>query len=230
MQARKNSNFRLRRRETSLATACASGWIHGTIALTLSALLFVVSGCSVQEHKNGNAENVHLHTPIGGLDVRTNDVHSADLGLPVYAGAVETGQHGDDSGSADIHMNFGEWQLHVKAIGYQSNDPEDKLVTFYKNAMARYGDVLTCKDKIALGQPTETSQGLTCANGHEYDVNVNLDAAKKHGNLSTTQISGTIKLLAGSPENQHIVEFSPTSHGTKFSMVMIQLPHKSQTD
>ena len=230
MQTRENSTFRLRRKQASLTTGCASVKIHATTALVLSALLFVFSGCSVQEHKNGKAENVRVHTPIGGLDVRTNDVHSADLGLPIYPGAVETGQHGDDSGSADIHMSFGEWSLHIKAIGYRSDDPEDKLVAFYKNAMARYGDVLTCKDKTALGQPTKTSQGLTCANGHEYNVDVDLDAAKKRSNLSATQISGAIKLLAGSPENQHIVEFSPTSHGTKFSMVMVQLPHKNQTD
>ena len=194
----------------------------------LSVLLFVFSGCSVQEHKNGDAENLRLHTPIGGVDVRTNDVHSADFGLPVYPGAVESGHQGDDSGSADIHMSFGKWRLHIKAIGYQSKDPEDKLVAFYKNAMAQYGDVLTCKDKVALGQPTRTSQGLTCANDHEYDLNV--DTSKKHLRISTPEISGAIKLLAGSPEDQHIVEFSPTSDGTKFSMVTIQLPHKNQTD
>jgi hypothetical protein len=208
--------------------ACAR--LVSITAILFGVLLFAVSGCSVNEHKNGDAENVHLHTPIGGLDVRTNSAAGIDVGLPVYPGAVETGAHGKYSGAADIHMSFGKWQLHVKAVEYQSNDPEFKVVAFYKKAMASYGDVLTCKDKAAVGQPVATSQGLTCANDHEYDVSMDVESSKNHVNIGTPKISGDIKLLAGSPENQHIIEFTPTSTGTKFSVVAVQLPHKGQTD
>lgn len=199
-------------------------------ALSLGVLLFGVSGCSVNEHKNGDAENVHLHTPIGGLDVRTNSAAGIDVGLPVYPGAVVTGDHGKDSGAADIHMSFGKWRLHVKAAEYKSKDPEFKVVAFYKKAMASYGDVLTCKDKKPVGQPVATSQGLTCANDHEYDVSMDAESSKHHVEFGTPKISGDIKLLAGSPENQHIIEFTPTSDGTKFSIVSVQLPHRGQTD
>lgn len=204
-----------------------------TRALLLSgAILIVSTGCSVQDHKNGQGENVRLRTPLGGLDVRTNSVHGPDVGLPVYPGAVETGQHGNDSGSADINMNFGDWHLHVKAIGYHSADSEDKIVAFYKKAMDQYGDVLTCKNKVAIGQPTVTRQGLTCANDHEYDVTMKLDTSKNKINIQTptSHISGNVKLVAGSPENQHMVEFTPSSDGTKFALVVVQLPHKDQTD
>lgn len=199
-----------------------------TTALLCSALFFAVLGCSVQEHKNGDAKDVHLHTPVGGLDVRTNSAAGIDVGLPVYPGAVASSKNDDDSGSADIHMSFGKWQLHVKAVEYQSSDPEEKVIAFYKKAMASYGDVLTCKDKIAIGQPASTSQGLTCANNHEYDVTLESKSANKHVNDS--HLSGDIKLLAGSPENQHIVEFTPASEGTKFAVVELQLPHKHGTD
>lgn len=206
--------------------ACAR--LLSITAISVGLLLFAISGCSVNEHKNGNAENVHLHTPIGGLDVRTNS--AADIGVPVYPGAVATGDQGKDSGAADIHMSFGKWQLHVKAAEYQSQDPEFKVVAFYKKAMASYGDVLTCKDKKPVGQPVATSQGLTCANDHEYDVSMDVESSKNHVNIGTPKISGDIKLLAGSPDNQHIIEFTPTSTGTKFSVVAVQLPHKGQTD
>ncbi len=192
--------------------------------------MLAISGCTVQDHKNGQAENVRLRTPIGSLDVRTNAVHGPDVGVPVYPGAVETGKHGGDSGSADIHMSFGDWHLNVKAIEYHSDDQEDKIVAFYKGAMAKFGDVLTCKNRTAVGEPSKTHQGLTCANDHEYDVNMKLDTSNKPTAGQTSQITGDIKLLAGSPENQHIVEFSPTSNGTKFSIVVVQLPHKNQTD
>ena len=123
-----------------------------------SPLGFCFSPCPAapcNEHKNGDAENVHLHTPIGGLDVRTNSAAAVDVGVPIYPGAVATGDKGKDSGAADIHMSFGKWQLHVKAAEYQSKDPEFKVVAFYKNAMASYGDVLTCKDK----KPRRTTRG-----------------------------------------------------------------------
>ena len=75
-------------------------------------------------------------------------------------------------------MSFGKWQLHVKAAEYQSKDQEFKVVAFYKNAMASYGDVLTCKDKKPVGQPVATKQGLTCANDHEYDVSMDTSPQK----------------------------------------------------
>jgi hypothetical protein len=199
-------------------------------ALSVGILLFAVSGCSVNEHKDGNAENVHLHTPLGGLDVRTNSAAAVDVGVPVYPGAVATSSKGKDNGAADIHMSFGKWQLNVKAAEYESKDPEFKLVAFYKKAMATYGDVLTCKDKKPVGQPVATKQGLTCANDHEYDVSMDAETSKKHINIGTPKISGDIKLLAGSRNNQHIIEFTPISDGTKFSIVAVQLPHKGQTD
>jgi hypothetical protein len=207
-------------------------WPAVRMLLMSATVILASTGCSVQDHKNGQVENVQLRTPLGGLDVRTNAVHGPDVGLPVYPGAVETGQHGNDSGSADINMNFGDWHLHVKAIGYHSADSEDKIVAFYEKAMAQYGDVLTCKDKVAIGQPTVTRQGLTCANDHEYDVTMKLDTSKNKINIQTptSHISGNVKLVAGSPENQHMVEFTPSSDGTKFALVVVQLPHKNQTD
>ena len=207
----------------------AAAWrVRGT-AIVAGACLLWVSGCSVQDRKNGKAENVQLHTPIGSLDVRTDALHGPDVGLPAYPGAVETGNHGNDSGSADIHMSFGSWRLNVKAIEYHSADPEDKVIDFYKKAMGAYGDVLTCKDKTAVGEPSKTREGLSCANDHEYDVNLKTDS-QKSGISVSSGMHGHVKLLAGSPDNQHIVEFSSTSSGTKFSVVLVQLPKKNSTD
>lgn len=216
--------FRILHEANPLRVACAAA---------LCAIVLVgLSGCSVQDKKNGEAENVRVQTPIGGLDVRTNSVHGADVGLPVYPGAVEIHKSGDDSGSADINMHFGDWRLRVKAVEYHSFDTEDKVLAFYKHAMAQYGDVLTCKDETAVGQPSKTQQGLTCSNDHDYTMTLNLDTSKKSVNIRTPMddIHGHVKLLAGSPENQHMVEFTPESSGTRFALVVVQLPHKGQTD
>ena len=205
--------------------------LPGTGAILLAGVLLVtVCGCSVQEHKSGHAENVELRTPIGGLEVHTNSLHGPDVGLPVYPGAVESGNLGSDSGSADIHVSFGDWRLTVKAVEYRSDDSEDKIIAFYKNAMSEYGGVLTCKDKIAIGTPVKTANGLTCAQDHEYDVDLGRNANRHFVPGELVQLTGTIKLLAGSPDEQHMVEVTPTSGGTRFSIVMVELPHKDRTD
>lgn len=218
-------------RGVKLRTASHRYLAVSAIVLT-GAAMFALSGCYVQDKKSGQAENVRLQTPIGGLDVRTNSVHGADVGLPVYPGAMEVHQHGDDSGSADINMHFGDWRLRVKAVEYHSSDPEDKILDFYKKSMAQYGGVLTCKDETPIGQPTKTQQGLTCNNGHEYQMTLNLNTSKHSIDIRTptADIKGNVKLLAGSPQNQHMVEVQPESNGTKFALVVVQLPHKGQTD
>lgn len=204
--------------------------LRSTNALVLSVLLLTAVGCSVHEQKRGDGENVHLRTPIGGLDVRTNSTHASDLGLPVYPAAVETGKHGNDSGSADINMSFGSWSLHVKAIEYRSGDPEDKVIAFYKTAMGKYGAVLTCKNRTAVGEPARTQQGLTCHSDRDYHMDLKIDAKHQGTTQGTPALSGHVKLLAGSPSDQHIVEFNPDSGGTRFALVVVHLPHQDQTD
>ncbi len=203
--------------------------IRGTarILVTLASgfLLIALQGCSVQHSSSGDAEHVRLQTPVGGLEVRTDAAQPPDVGLPVYPGATPVGKQKDDSGAADIHMNFGRWHLNVKAAEYQTPDAEDKVVAFYRSAMKEYGDVVTCKDKTPVGQPTSTRDGLTCAEDHEVDLRVD-----EHSTSVATAPGGTIKLLAGAPRDQHIVELRPHSGATRFSLVMVQLPGKKTTN
>jgi hypothetical protein len=193
--------------------------------LASGCLLFAFQGCSVQHSSSGDAEHVRLQTPVGGLEVRTDTAQPPDVGLPVYPGATPVGKQKDDSGAADIHMNFGRWNLNVKAAEYQTSDAEDKVIAYYRSAMKEYGDVVTCKDKTPVGQPASTRDGLSCAEDHEVDLHVG-----EHSTSVATAPAGTIKLLAGSPRDQHIVELRPHKGATRFSLVMVQLPGKRTTN
>ena len=110
--------------------------------LAALALAAGIAGCRVHVDKGANGEdkNVQVDTPFGGVHVNTDQTTASDLGLPVYPGAVSA--KGDDNHkSADVHMGFGEWQLRVRAVSYTTPDPEDKVIAFYRKALARYGDV-----------------------------------------------------------------------------------------
>jgi hypothetical protein len=188
------------------------------------ALAAGLSGCfrvHVDKDSNGEDKNVQVDTPFGGVHVNTDQTSAADLGLPVYPGAQQI--KGDDKHkSADVHLGFGEWELRVRAVSYGSPDSEDKVTAFYKKALARYGDVITCQGHNAVGAPAATAEGLTCADDGNGN-NIKID----HKDYGTSEDS--IELKAGSKRHQHIVGFEDPKGGqTRFALVALDLPGSSK--
>jgi hypothetical protein len=177
----------------------------------------------VDKDANGKEKNVQVDTPFGGIHVNTDQTTAADLGLPVYPGAQIVADKDNDK-SADIHMGFGEWELRVKVVNYSTADSQDKVEAFYKKALGRFGDVLTCQDNAPVGTPTTTSEGLTCAEDKHANVQVN-----DHGqNFGYHSDKNGIELKAGSERHQHIVGFESSSAGeTRFALVAVDLPSGS---
>ena len=186
--------------------------------LTGVVLLAVIAGCRVQveKGKNGEDKNVKVDTPFGGLHVNTDQTTAADLGLPAYPGA-QTVTDNDKHKSADVHLGFGEWELRVRAVSYSTPDKQDQVLAFYKKALARYGEVITCENKAAVGTPAATSEGLTCDEDHGAKVQVD------QGDYSLNK--GSLELKAGSKRHQHIVGFEHPKDGqTRFALVALDLP------
>jgi hypothetical protein len=178
-------------------------------------------GCRVQVDKGANGEDkdVRVDTPFGGIHVNTDQTTAADLGLPVYPGAQVAADKQNDK-SADIHMGFGDWELRVKVVNYTTADNEDKVVAFYKRALGRFGDVITCQDHSPVGAPTATTEGLTCSDSGQ---NVQID---DHGqDFGYHSGHGGFELKAGSRRHQHIVGFESSAPGqTRFALVAVDLP------
>src|SRR5438045_2828542 len=132
-------------------------------------------GCRVHVDKdaNGQEKTVQVDTPFGGVHVNTDQVSASDLGLPAYPGA-EVVRGDDKHKSADVHLGFGEWQLRVRAVSYATPDSQEKVTEFYKKALGRFGDVITCQDRAPIGTPTTTSEGLNCADDGK-NSNVKID-------------------------------------------------------
>ncbi len=180
------------------------------------ALAASLAGCRVHVEKGANGEdkNVQVETPFGGVHVHTDQTTAADLGLPVYPGAqLEKGD--DQHKSADVHVGFGEWELRVRAVSYDTPDKRDKVVDFYKKALGRYGDVIVCQGNAPVGAPTSTSEGLTCND----EKKVKVDSGDFHSG------EGDFELKAGSLRHQHIVGFENSKDSeTRFALVALDLP------
>jgi len=191
-----------------------------TVIMAGLALVVWCAGCRVRTEKgeNGQDKSVQVDTPFGGVHVNTNETTAADLGLPSYPGA-EILKDDDKHGSADVHMGFGEWQLRVRAVSYTTSDAQDKVAEFYKKAMGRFGDVVTCEGNAPVGTPTATSEGLDCSDsGKNAHVNIN-------GKGNGMDFSGQLQLKAGSKRHQHIVGFEEPKNGrTRFALVAVDLP------
>jgi hypothetical protein len=173
----------------------------------------------VDKDANGQEKNVQVDTPFGGVHVNTDQTSAADLGLPAYPGAVAV--TGDDKHkSADVHLGFGEWELRVRAVSYESSDSQEKVTAFYKKALGRYGDVITCQGNSPVGTPIATSEGLTCA--EEKSPKVHVDNGGYNYGYSS---ENNLQLKAGSKRHQHIVGFeNPKTGKTRFALVALDLP------
>ena len=191
-----------------------------TVLLAGLALVAAMTGCfrvHVDKDANGEDKNVQVDTPFGGVHVNTNQTSAADLGLPAYPGAHQVTDD-DKHKSADVHLGFGEWELRVRAVNYGTSDTQDQVTAFYKKALGRYGDVITCQGHTAVGAPATTSEGLSCADDGS-SANVKIDR-KDYGSGDDS-----LELKAGSKRHQHIVGFEHSKDGqTRFAMVAIDLP------
>jgi len=183
------------------------------LAASIAIGLVCLAGCRIQvdKSKDGKDKNVKIDTPLGGLHVRADETSAADVGLPAYPGArIAPDKDGDKS--ADVHLGFGEWQLRVKVVTYETSDPQDKVIAFYQKALGRYGDVIRCQGGQPVGTPAVTREGLTCSD----------DKGSSHVHVDD---DSSISLRAGSRHHQHIFGIEKSvGTGTRFSLVELQLP------
>lgn len=190
------------------------------LLMAAAALPVTLTGCRVHVDKdaNGQEKTVQVDTPFGGVHVNTDQTTATDLGLPAYPGA-QIVKDKDNNQSADVHLGFGEWQLHIRVVSYETADSRDKVVAFYKKAMARYGDVLTCQGNAPVGTPTVTAEGLSCSDEGKHTQ------FKFNNKDNGVDLHDKLNLKAGSKRHQHIVGFDDTTTGrTRFALVALDLP------
>jgi hypothetical protein len=172
-------------------------------------LVISLGACSIHEgNKDNGDKHVDIETPVGGLHV-SKEADPRDIGLPVYPGArvkEKEAEGQEKSGNVNISSDF--FGLKVVAIEYESQDPPDKVIAFYKNQMKKYGDILECH--------TSKHGGHMSA---EVDSNKNKDDSK----LKCEGSGGdTIELKVGTQDNQHLVSITPEEKGASFALVYVR--------
>ncbi len=172
--------------------------------LAIALMLSMACSINVKKEKNGQDKQVDINTLVGGIHV-SKDASAEDVGIPVYPGArLREKQDGDDK-SANVNISGFGFQLKVVALEYESDDPAERVLSYYKDQLKRYGDVLQC---------------------HTSSLHVNTDFKKHHDDshqLTCEGESGSdTELKVGTRDNQHIVAVEPNGKGSNFSLVYVR--------
>jgi len=183
--------------------------INISIAAGLAMLLLLLlPACSVNVKKeaNGQDKQVDIKTLLGGVHV-SKQADVSDTGLTVYPGSRLKQKDSDGSDkSANVNISGFGFGIKVVALEYESDDTPAKVLSFYKDQLKKYGNVLEC----------HTSKG---------NWNINTVGPSKDGsNELTCDGSGgdNIELKAGRKDDQHIVAVKPEGKGSSFSLVYVR--------
>lgn len=168
--------------------------------------LLILAGCTVSTHdENGKEKDVDIRTPLGSLSVRKGATDPKETGLAAYPGAQlrQTDEHGNSNASVNISSSL--FGMKVAVLRYQTSDPPDKVLGFYRKEMSHYGKVIDCTGGFNMSfHPHEKDSEVTCDD---------------HGGASHGYKQ---ELKVGTENNQRIVAVKPSDKGTEFVMVYVR--------
>lgn len=174
--------------------------LAGIVAVGLSACKM-----NVEKQENGESKKVDISTPFGDLKV-DKQADARDTGLPVYPNSREKKEDSSgDSKSANVNMSFGNFGLKVVAATYDVDDSPDKVMSYYRGELGRYGKILECKG------------------GSIGNVTVDKDSKDKELHCDGKGDSNVTELKVGSRDLQRIVAVKPSGKGSEYSLVYVRM-------
>ena len=177
------------------------------------AVLLLLPACSMNVKKSGEGEDkkVDIVTPVGSLHV-SKGADVRDLGLPVYPGArmKQKAEDGEEK-SANVNISAGFFGLKVVAIEYESDDPPEKIISYYKDQLKKYGNVLECHTSKDIGAQFDIHEG-----------NDDSDHDSKELKCSSDSNGKNVELKVGTESNQHLVSIKPQGKGTDFGLAYVR--------
>ena len=180
--------------------------IHLALPIVLS--LFALAGCSVTTHDKGNGkkDDVDIRTPFGSLSVKEGSTDIKDTGLALYPGARATKDDDDDRHhSANVNISSSLFGLKVVALKYESDDSSDKVLSFYRKEMGKYGKVVDCTGGFNMNfHHRDKDAEVTCDDHNGSD----------HGYKE--------ELKVGTENNQRVVAVKPRNAGSEFTLVYVR--------
>jgi len=148
--------------------------------------------------------SARLSSPPQGVEVTTSSVSATvkseadlkEIGLPVYPRS-RLREDSKEGAQATLGLWISDQGFRLVVVKYESSDGPEKILTYYRKALGKFGAVLQCPGGGS------TASGLACKDHETKD--------------------GEVDLMAGSPERRRIVGVEPALHGrTRFELVFLR--------
>ena len=170
-------------------------------------LLTLVVSLPAAAQNTDKDNNVDVRSPIGDLHVgKDADVQKA--GLPRYPGARPQNEENNDP--LNLALSTDSFGMKLIVAKYETDDPAEKVLAFYREKMKKYGKVLECHgsdDKAGVHSDQDDHQGSK--------------ALKCEGDNS-----GPVReLKVGTEDNQRIVAIEDPK-GAKATTFVVLYLHK----
>lgn len=131
--------------------------------------------------------------------ILSQDATAEDVGLPIYPGAQRLQDTPDESSAVQMGHSSG---FKLVVLKLESSDSPEKIAAFYRNALAKYGEVLDCsKPAPKHKQQPDT---LACDDDEPTD--------------------GAIELKAGTKEKEHVVGIETKGNHSHIALIYLVNP------
>lgn len=178
-----------------------------SLALMFASAVCIASFAAAQENQNPD-KSLTVESPVGDLHIGP-DADAKKMGLPLYPGArlAKRDTDGDKDDQANLSIFTDTFGMKLLVAKYESEDPPEKILNFYREKMKKYGKVLECHNTndnsgVHVGDKQQGSKPLTCEGDNSGPVR---------------------ELKVGTEDNAHIMalEDSGNTKGTTFALVYI---------
>jgi|SRR5215471_13656096 len=179
---------------------------------TLALCMALMGGLPARAQEAGKDKNVDVRSPVGDLHVG-KDADAQKAGLPLYPGARPQSTESDNP--VNLALSTEKFGMKLIVAKYETNDPAEKVLAFYREKMKRYGKVLECHS-------TEDKSGFH----HDDDDKSGDQPVKCEGDNS-----GPVReLKVGTEDNQHIVALEDPKDGKATPFVIVYLRKHEKGD
>jgi hypothetical protein len=184
------------------------------LALAFLAMLSLSLNARAQQSDDGSQDkHLDIRSSAGDLHVGS-DADARAIGLPLYPGA-RLKQDDKTKNSANFAILTEAFGMKLLVASYDSNDPSDKLIAYYRDKLKKYGKVLECH---------------TTEHGGGVHVNADKDDSKESNELKCdgNNTGNIVELKVGTRDNQHVVsvESAEKGAGSTFALVYVRLRGK----
>ena len=190
-----------------------------TTPLVLFLATAFSTGCVVKESSRNRDDNgdkateskgAEISTPFGTLRARNEDDGKA-TGLAIYPGARLLKEKDNDHGG-NVVIDTPVFGLKVVAVKYETDDPPEKVLDFYRKELKQYGKkILECRPNH---EPDDVVVGDVHKNKSENELTCDKD---DKGSGPVTE------LKTGTEDNQHVVGVEQKGKSTHFALVYVRV-------